>query len=63
MVVATHMHNSIIFVNLLYTDIPGDVPPKIARGTSHYVKPMTEAKLLIPGRHIQLMDSIGKGLI
>ena len=40
-----------------------DDTQRVARGSIHYVKPMTDAKLLIPGRHIQLLDSIGKGTI
>ena len=35
--------------------------PRMARVSAGYIRQMTEEKLLIPGRSITLMDTVGQG--
>ena len=37
--------------------------PQLARVSSAYIRKLTEEKLLIPGRNISLMDTVGQGKV
>ena len=38
-----------------------DSPARMARVSSGYIRQMTEERLLIPGRNLTLMDTVGQG--
>ena len=51
-------------VNIWLRPVKGNTgSPRGVKATSAYLRSMSEEKLLIPGRHIQLLDRVGQGII
>ena len=48
--------------NILHLPQAREFSQGVARVPSAYIRQMAEEKLLIPGKHLALMDTIGQGI-